>query len=172
MKVAYQTIKANNSSAIVLGFGGLPLNADSSTMQEAFSFAQQVVDKGGLNFCDAISLHAYPNNHFSDYVNNVYENNLATFRSIAIGKDVWITETGQHSSPDSGINYTRQEQADYLNASYVLFKSENVKAYIWFELNDNNNGNSSVDNSTSFGLYDMNLANKTALGTYFNAILL
>ena len=48
----------------------------------------------------AISLHAYPNNHYSDYVKNAYENNLATYRSIAVGKDVWITETGQHSAPD------------------------------------------------------------------------
>jgi hypothetical protein len=167
MRIAYQIIKANNTKTTVLGLGGLPLYADNSTIQDALNFAQQVVNDGGINYCDAISLHAYPNNHYTDDTGNAYISSLNSYRNIT-GKDVWITETGQESGNDTGIQYSQQEQAAYFSTSYALLKSLNVKAYFWYELNDYNPGNSAdFQNNSTFGLYDINSNNKTMLNVYF-----
>ena len=50
-------------------------------------------------------------------------------------------------------------------------KSQHVKAYFWYELNDNNVANNLYDyNTTSFGLYDFYSNPKPALSKYFSLI--
>jgi hypothetical protein len=108
---------------------GLPLfSGEESYLSDSLVFAQEVVNLGGMNFCDAISLHAYPWGHYNGTVQTAYNTSLSLYRQMTGGKEVWITETGQKSAPDSASVFTPQEQADYLNASYSFFESQNASA--------------------------------------------
>ena len=124
-----------------------------------------------MNYCDAIALHAYPyGTYAAKYAGNAYVNSLENYTKTT-GKEVWITETGQYSEPYNDITYTLQEQAAYLSTSYALFKSHHVKAYFWYELNDNNIANNLYpSNITTFGLYDFYTNPKPALDKYFSLV--
>jgi hypothetical protein len=161
---AYAIIKAH-SDATVLGFGGLPLfSGNEPYLNESLIFAKQVIDLGGMNYCDAISLHATTWGHYDTSIETAYNNSLSLYRQMTSSKEVWITETGQKSTADQEYIYSQQEQADYLNASFTFFKSQNVSAYIWYELTD-----SSIWNE-KFGLYTEDFTAKTALYTYFDLL--
>jgi hypothetical protein len=186
MSTAYPIVKSAYPNATVLGLGGLPLytstDGPSNTTLVQYpsgytwvdyseNFTQTVVNLGGMNYCDAISLHAYPYGQYAaKYAGNAYVRSLENYTKTT-GKEVWITETGQYSEPYNGITYTPQEQADYLSTSYALLKSHHVKAYFWYELNDNNIENNVYNsNNTTFGLYDFDLNPKPALDKYFSAV--
>ena len=186
MSTAYPIIKSVYPNATVLGLGGLPLytstDGPSNTTLVQYpsgytwvdyseNFAQTVVNLGGMNYCDAVALHAYPYGKYAaKYAGDSYVSSLRKFTEIT-GKDVWITETGQYSEPYDDIAYSPQEQSDYLSSSYALLKSQHVKAYFWYELNDNNVANNLYDyNTTSFGLYDFYSNPKPALSKYFSLI--
>jgi hypothetical protein len=190
MSTAYPIIKSAYPNATVLGLGGLPLYtstegpANTTLVQYpsgykwvdySENFTQTVVNLGGMNYCDAIALHAYPYGKYAaKYAGNAYVSSLKNYIKTT-GKDVWITETGQYSEPYNGIAYgiaySPQEQANYLSSSYALLKSQHVKAYFWYELNDNNVANNLYDSSTtSFGLYDFYSNPKPALGKYFSLV--
>jgi hypothetical protein len=163
MRVAYPIIK-EYSNAPVLGFGGLPLYSSTDPLRrQSLTFAQEVVNLGGMRYCDAISLHAYPWGHYGPFVESAFNSSLSLYRQMAGGKEIWITEAGQKSQPDQLVTYSSQEQSDYLNASYTFLKSQNVSAYFWYELSDDNNPHQ------AFGLYcnDSTTA-KTALYTYLD----
>ena len=119
-----------------------------------------MVDLGGMQYCDAISLHAYPYGTFSDVGKNTFISSLESYRNIT-NKEVWITESGQESIGNSEWHSSELEQNSFLSQSYNILQKQNVKAYIWYELND-----SSERNST-FGLYDINLEPKICLQTFF-----
>ena len=186
MSTAYPIIKSAYPNATVLGLGGLPLYtstegpsnttlvqypSDYTWVDYSENFTQAVVNLGGMNYCDAISLHAYPYGKYAaKYAGNAYVSSLKNYTKTT-GKEVWITETGQYSEPYNGMTYTPQEQADYLGASYALLKSQHVKAYFWYELNDNNVANNLYNfNTTSFGLYDFYSNPKPALAKYFSIV--
>ena len=186
MRTAYPIIKSAYPNATVLGLGGLPLYTstdgpsnttllqyppDYTWVDYSENFTQTVVNLGGMNYCDAIALHAYPYGEYAEkYAGNAYVRSLKNYSKTA-GKDVWITETGQYSEPYNNVAYTPQEQADYLSTSYTLFRSQHVKAYFWYELNDNNVANNLYDfNTTSFGLYDFYSNPEPALDKYFSSI--
>jgi hypothetical protein len=145
-------------------------NPDTTWVEYSINFTEQVVSMCGMNYCDAISLHAYPYGHYSAYyAEKAYRQSISNYSALT-GKDIWITETGQESFQENQT-FTKQEQANYLNTSYLLFKSLNVKAYVWYELNDNNTGDSAdFQNASKFDLYDQDLKPKTALETYFSLV--
>jgi hypothetical protein len=165
-------IKGHNESDIVLGLGGLTLysstdgpdteiNPSSPTyLQISIAFAQNVTELGGMQFCDAISLHAYPYGNYSwDYAGSSWNSSLATYRNITGVESVWITECGQQSHQEN-CSFTEIDQAEFLNTSYTFFKSQNVTAYIWYELSDNSNS------TDCFGLYTSDSTPKLSLTTY------
>ena len=168
MKITYQTIKSNQPVSIVLGLGGLAIYSGGDTyLAQSIAFATDVTDLGGMNYCDAISLHAYPWGNNQD-LQNSYQANADLYKQLT-GKEVWITETGQESGENS-FNSSEIIQAKYLIDSYQFFKSQ-VKAYIWYELNDNNPGKSSdFQNTSTFGLYDINSNPKQGLTKYFEVV--
>lgn len=169
IKIAYQTIKSTQNDSIVLGLGGLALYSGGNTtyLDQAIAFARNVTEFGGMNYCDAISLHAYPWENNQD-LQKMYQANLDLYKQLT-GKEIWITETGQESG-DNKFDSSEIIQAKYLTDSYEFFKSQ-VKAYIWYELNDNNPGKSSdFQNNSSFGLYDNNSTPKQSLTNYFEAV--
>ena len=167
MRTAYQIIKSEHPNATVLGLGGMPLYSgeNDTLVQQSLIFTQQVCSLGGMNYCDAISLHAYPYGSYTSNAGNAYVSAIASYRNIT-GKDVWITETGQEST---GNELSQEEQAKYLGTSFALLKSQNVTAFIWYELSDVRQGNVHNDNST-FGLYYTNSTPKIALETYFRLV--
>jgi hypothetical protein len=170
MKTAYQTIKSEYPNAIVLGLGGLPVYSgeDKSYLQQSLIFAQNVCSLGGMRYCDAVSLHAYPYGN-NPYFQDSFKTSIDSYKQIT-GKDVWITETGQESGTNS-FNSNQNIQASYLTQSYLFMKSEDVEAYIWYELNDNNIGNSAdYQNASTFGLYDTKFSPKQVLVEYFEAV--
>ncbi|MGA3290417.1 MAG: glycosyl hydrolase [Candidatus Bathyarchaeia archaeon] len=172
MSTAYPIIKAAYPNAIVLGLGGLPLytsiegpSNNTTWVQYSLNFTQQVVALGGMNYCDAISLHAYPYGSLTNYVKQNWSQSLSQYEAIT-GKDVWITETGQESVGEPTPWSNTKEQSNYMIASYPLFRSLGVKAYFWYELQDNN---SFTD--YTFGLYNVKGTAKPTLGTYFSLLL-
>jgi hypothetical protein len=186
LSTAYPIIKSAYPNATVLGLGGLPLYtstdgssnttlvqypSDYTWVDYSENFTQTVVNLGGMNYCDEIALHAYPYGQYATkYAGNAYVRSLGNYNK-STGKDVWITETGQYSELYNGVAYTPQEQADYLGTSYALFKSQHVKAFFWYELNDNNIANNLYpSNITTFGLYDFYANPKPALNKYFSLV--
>jgi len=135
MSTAYPIIKSAYPNATVLGLGGLPLytsteGPSNSTLIQYLSdytwvsysenFTQTVVNLGGMNYCDAIALHAYPYGKYAaKYAGNAYAISLKNYTETT-GKDVWITETGQYSEPYNDVAYTPQEQANYLSTLYTF----------------------------------------------------
>lgn len=169
-------IKSHNESDIVLGLGGLTLYSSTdgpdteidpsspTYLQISIAFAQNVTDLGGGQYWDAISLHAYPYGNYSwEYAGSSWNSSLATYRNITGVENVWITECGQHSHQENK-SFTEQDQAEFLNTSYTFFKSQNVTAYIWYELSDNSNS------TDCFGLYTSDSAPKIVLTTYQEVI--
>jgi hypothetical protein len=180
MSTAYPIIKSAYPNATVLGLGGLPLYtntegpSNSTTVQYpsnytwvnySQNFTQTVVNLGGMSYCDAIALHAYPfGNYSAQYVGNAYVSSLENYSEIA-GKSVWITETGQESVGEPTSWSSMTEQSNYMIASYQLLCSSGVKAYFWYELQDNINFT-----DYTFGLYNVNGTAKPALETYFSLV--
>jgi hypothetical protein len=171
-------IKDHNKSDIVLGLGGLTLYSSTdgpntetdltspTYLDISIAFAQKVTELGGMQFCDAISLHAYPyGNYYSgEDLGSRWNSSLATYRTKTGVNNVWITECGQHSHQENN-SFTEQDQAEFLNTSYTFFKSQNVSAYIWYELSDNSNS------TDCFGLYTSDSTPKLSLTTYQEVVI-
>ncbi len=151
LKAAYQIIKTQSPNSTVIGLGGLHMYSGSeSFVENSTRFASEVAALDGLNYCDAVSLHAYPwGNGDNAVVATAFNNSLNLYRNITGDKDVWITEVGQHSNT---WNFTAADQDNFLNQTFNFFNSQNASAYIWYELNDN--GRIENDQLTTFGLYD------------------
>ena len=156
LKVAYQIIHSSNSMETVIGFGGLPLYSSvdpdpfNTWVLQGLKFAKNVTALGGMNYCDAIGLHAYPwGPNYTNSIQNQFISAVNNFKQIT-GKDVWITETGQTSGE---YNRNQTDKAAYLNQTYTLFYNLGVKGYVWYELNDDRGR---VRKEGSFGLFDFN----------------
>ena len=168
LKIANTIIKANDPTDIVLGLGGLPLYSSTegpeasnlTYVEYSINFTRQLWSMEAQNYCDAISLHAYPyGNYTKEHAETSYNNTLAIYQNIT-GKPIWITETGQYSLQEN-TTFTEQDQADYLSASFELFKEHKVEAYIWYELSDD-----PLYPKYTFGLYYSDLTPKEALYRY------
>lgn len=168
LKTAFTIIKAIDPTDIVLGLGGLPLYSSTdgplysniTYVDYSINFTKELWSMNATNYCDAISLHAYPyGNYTKEHAETYYNNTLGVYQNIT-GKPIWITETGQYSH-QTNTTFTEQDQADYLSTSYQLFKEHKVEAYIWYELSDN-----SLYPQYSFGLYNIDLTPKEALNRY------
>ena len=162
LRIANQTIKSLSPDAVVIGLGGLHLYSGDkqSWVTAGLDFAGNVTALGGMDYCDAISLHAYPWGNYTTDVGDAITKSLAQYRNITRNKTVWITESGQHSN---SRGYDEKDQAGFLYNSYKLLKSQNVSAYIWYELSET--AGDIADNNT-FGLFDVNSNPKMAFQTY------
>jgi hypothetical protein len=169
LTTAHDIIKAHNENATILGLGGMTLYSSIegpktgpyvgvTYLQASLDLTTKLCALGAMNYCDAISLHAYPYGHFnSSLAEQFWRLTLPYYQSLT-GKEVWITETGQESY-HYNTTFTEQEQADYLSASHSVLESLGVKAYIWYELTDGGPDD-------RFGLYNNDLTPKLALAKY------
>lgn len=171
LQTAYNDIKAIAPSDTVIGLGGLPLyDSENTTIdyytQQALSWAEQVVQLGGMNYCDAIAVHAYPyGQYYPEVQGSLFVSNLQQYEKLCPGKPVWVTEVGQESSSTTW-DATESDQSTFLQESYSLFQSQGVAAYIWYELNDNY---TAIPNS-NFGLFSNNGNQKPVFQTYVNLV--
>lgn len=120
LKSAYQIIKSIDSSMIVVGFGGVYANDKN--------FIENVIKLGGLNYCDAVSIHIYPNGkHYPCYLWYYYWD-LNYIKKVFNNKQIWITETGVMS------NYNNQVR--YINSVIPMFRNIGVYAVFWYDITD------------------------------------
>lgn len=156
---AYSVLKAVDTKAIILGFGGLQLYSSQD-----FLFAQGVFSLGGGSYMDAISIHAYPyllNNGSSwDYYQALWSQQLSRYKDF--GKPIWITETGLRSS-----QLTESDQSRYLQASYNFFLGQNAAAYFWYSYKDYKNYSS--EDIVKFGLIRLDGTPKPSFDSYIAA---
>ena len=134
LKSAYEIIKSINPNYIVVAFGGL--------YYSGLSFAKAVINYGGLNYCDAISLHFYPAINifpqFKNYLSYVdeYRYVLNAYIQIIKNKPIWITETGIMSSNITNYAENLGNQTQYIYTIIPLFKSFGITNIFWYDLYD------------------------------------
>ena len=131
LKSAYEIIKSINPNYIVVGFGGL--------YYSDLSFAKAVISYGGLNYCDAISLHFYPQfgsiGGFTMYTQE-YKYTINSYAQIIGNKPIWVTETGIMSSNVTDYAENLGNQTQYINTIIPLFKSFDITNIFWYDLYD------------------------------------
>lgn len=89
IKSASIIIKEHNPNATVVCFGGAPINS-----YYTFLWYAQVWRYGASQYCDAISIHAYPNGALLNQSEGLqWREALSAYENLT-GKPIWITETG------------------------------------------------------------------------------
>ena len=166
LQTAYSDIKAAASSDTVIGLGGMPLyDSENQTVniytQQAFAWATQVVQLGGMNYCDAIAVHAYPyGQYLAALAGSSFSYYTQQYQQLC-GKPIWVTEVGTESFSTTW-QASETAQSQFLSQSYSLFQGLGVKAYMWYELCDNY---TAIPNS-NFGLFSNNGNQKQAFDTF------
>ncbi len=169
MQTAYVDIKSLAPNDTVLGLGGVPLftgaepTISNTYAQQAYAWTQNVVQLGGMQYCDAIAVHAYPYGAYSPISQFAFQYFLQNYQQLCVGKPVWVTEVGQESF-STNWTATEAQQSSFLTQSYILFQSLGVKAYFWYELCDNY----TVRADSNFGLLDNNGNPKDAYNAFVN----
>jgi len=173
LQTAYGIIKSLAPSDTVIGLGGVPLY-DSELINgnetlyyytnQAYAWATQVVQLGGMNYCDAIAVHAYPYGAYIPVLaGSSFTYYLQQYEQLCAGKPVWVTEVGTESQSTTWAA-SQAAQATFLQQSYTMFQGLGVKAYLWYELNDG------VISGSYFGLFDGNGNPKQAFTAYVNLV--
>ena len=169
MQTAYADIKAAAPNDIVIGLGGVPLftgaepTPSNTYASQAYTWTQSVVQLGGMKYCDAIAVHAYPYGAYNQISQFAFQYFLQNYQQLCLGKPVWVTEIGTESY---SINWTatQTQQSTFLTQSYSLLQSLGIKAYIWYELNDNYTDRP----DSNFGLFDNSGNPKDAFTAFMN----
>jgi hypothetical protein len=169
MQTAYDNIKAAAPSDTVIGLGGVPLftgaepTISNTYAQQAYAWTQNVVKLGGMKYCDAIAVHAYPYGAYTQISQLAFQYFLLNYQQLCVGKPVWVTEVGQESF-STNWTATEAQQSSFLNQSYSLLQRLGVRAYFWYELCDNY----TVRADSNFGLFNNNGNPKDAFNTFAN----
>ena len=169
MQIAYDNIKTAAPSDTVIGLGGVPLFTGSEPTpsntyaSQAYAWTQSVVQLGGMQYCDAIAVHAYPYGAYNQISQFAFQYFLQNYQQLCPGKPIWVTEVGTESF---STNWTSSEtvQSAFLTQSYLLLQSLGVRAYIWYELCDNY----TVRSDSNFGLFDNSGNPKDSFNVFAN----
>ena len=118
-----------------------------------------------MSYCDAIAVHAYPYGQYYPLIAGYFFEYYLQQYSRLCKEPIWLTEIGQESS---STNWTASDsaQSSFLSESYSLFQGLGVKAYLWYELNDNY---TAIPDS-NFGLFDNNGNQKPAFDTFADVV--
>jgi len=124
LKASYKAIKEVNPDAYVLGV--CPSGVDED-------FIKAVLDEGGYNYMDGLSLHPYcaprsPEEAQSyERIEKIYE----LMSQYGEPKNIWITEVGWPTHYPGGI--TKEAQADMLARTYILGQTlPFLKTTFWY----------------------------------------
>jgi hypothetical protein len=169
MQTAYDNIKAADPSDTVIGLGGVPLftgaepTISNTYAQQAYAWTQIVVQLGGMKYCDAIAVHAYPYGAYTQISQLAFQYFLLNYQQLCVGKPVWVTEVGQESF-STNWTATEAQQSNFLTQSYSLLQRLGVRAYFWYELCDNY----TVRADSNFGLFNNSGNQKDAFNAFAN----
>ena len=169
MQTAYDNIKAADPSDTVIGLGGVPLftgaepTISNTYAQQAYAWTQNVVQLGGMKYCDAIAVHAYPYGAYNQISQLAFQYFLLNYQQLCVGKPVWVTEVGQESF-STNWTATEAQQSSFLTQSYSLLQRLGVRAYFWYELCDNY----TVRADSNFGLLNNSGNPKDAFNAFVN----
>lgn len=169
MQTTYDIIKAAAPNDTIIGLGGVPLftGAEPTTSntyaQQAYVWSQSVVQLGGMKYCDAIAVHAYPYGAYNQISQFAFQYFLQNYQQLCQGKPIWVTEVGTESY---STNWTSSEtvQSAFLTQSYSLLQSLGVRAYLWYELNDNYTDRP----DSNFGLFNSSGNPKDSFSAFAN----
>ncbi len=157
LKMAHDTIKAVNPSAIIVG----PAVACNSA---GAAYLQQLIGLGVLNYLDAVSCHyygAYGQTDFEDIKNDVDG-----------AKPIWVTECGATTASISESDQDSYLKSTLAPSTGVLRGDSSVAVTFWYELND---VHYPPTNDDGWGLTygsDRNYAPKQAYSTFKNFLAL
>jgi hypothetical protein len=169
MQTAYDNIKAVSPSDTVIGLGGVPLftgaepNISNTYAQQAYVWTQNVVQLGGMKYCDAIAVHAYPYGAYNQISQFAFQYLLQNYQQLCVDKPVWVTEVGQESF-STNWTATEAQQSSFLTQSYSLLQRLGVRAYFWYELCDNY----TVRADSNFGLFNNSGNPKDSFNAFAN----
>jgi hypothetical protein len=144
LKEVFPVVKAANPNAMVV-LGGLALE---QTSHFNFSFLDEVLSSGGVDYFDIMNFHYYTpfENAWAPYGKDILgKTNYVRDRLGAYGitKPMIVTEAGEWSSELDqcmwGFRRSEEIQAQYATKLYVRALSDaNIKAVSWFVLRDKN----------------------------------
>jgi hypothetical protein len=153
LKAAYQAIKAQDSSAVVVSGALTPTGInDGVTAIDDRTYLQQMYNAGLKWYCDAVGVHPSgyanpPDSKFgegpaapthSNHPSFFFRHTMEDYRTIMVingdgGKRLWPTEFGWSSThglgapPASGYEYanynTEEDQANYIVRAYQIAKA-------------------------------------------------
>jgi len=159
LRSAYETLKAGDAQATVIGLGGVLLGRPGD-----LDFAKAVFADGGNAVMDAYSVHAYPGDlnigKNWEYYNQLWTQELQQYK--AFGKPLWVTETGLEST-----QLTEADQSEFLTKSYSFFVQQGASAFIWFQLKDYYGSDGTF---VACGLVRVDMTTKPSYVTYRNCI--
>ena len=116
LHTAYNDIKVAASTDTVLGLGGMPLyEADNQSVNtvttQSLAWANQTVQLGAMNWCDAIAVHAYPyGQYISLFAGASFTYYLQQYKQLCPrqtclgnrgGNGIFKHHLGSHGSPAS-----------------------------------------------------------------------
>ncbi|MGC8587356.1 MAG: glycosyl hydrolase [Candidatus Micrarchaeia archaeon] len=153
IKGAATAIRAREPNATIVCFGGAPIGN-----YLAYEWYAKVWSYGAWRYCNAISLHVYPNGPAlpDNYTIAEWRSDIYSYENLTHAP-VWITEFGMPSSSEMLYGYTPKLQEEFLVQQLSFFnRLPFVKRVYWYDLwglSDGNMGN-------NFGL--LNLTDPTS----------
>jgi len=153
IKSAATVIRAHEPNATIVCFGGAPIDN-----YPAYEWYAQVWSYGAWKYCNAISLHIYPDGPFlpGNSLLEEWRSSIYSYENLT-NEPIWITEFGMPSSSEVIYGYTPRLQEEFLAQQLSFFNGISfVKRVYWYDLwglSDGALGN-------NFGL--LNLTNPTS----------
>jgi hypothetical protein len=160
LKVAYPAIKAIDSSVTVLVGATSP--SENNPPIDGFitwlPYLSGVFQRGGGNYCDAVSFHLYrvekgPEAYLATDIANLQA-------IVGKSKPIWITEIGYHTST-VWPNLSTESQANFVSRLYLLGRAyPQLRRIVYYDFR--NDGTSAADPEQNFGLVLNDLTPKPA----------
>ena len=133
IRAAYAIIKSRQPNSTIVCFGGAPISD-----YYIFEWYSQVWGYGASDYCDAVSIHAYPQGASllnQSGTEQQWDSGLSAYENLT-HKPIWITETGMPSaSTDIIAGYSPYLQDAFLVQDLAFFNSfPYVKRVYWYDL--------------------------------------
>ena len=154
LKAAYESIKSVYPEAEVVGMGG-------SILSNNGDFDREALEAGALNYCDAISIHAYdyhrssvfPNQRFLDDLSN----RIALYKSYMADRTmpIYISEIGWSTATKTDdllkVLISEKSKAENLVKTFFTIKAYDfVDKVYWYDFQDD--GEDAEDRNSRYGV--------------------
>jgi hypothetical protein len=157
LHTAYDSIKAIDSTVIVIGCATSPAIRNPSPYIEGLDFIRDVYAAGGASYMDAISFHLYqvayrPENEFISYVNSV--------KSYVGDKPIYFSEFG-YPTHNAWPNISLAKQAQYVTRMFLTcLMDPQIQSVVYYDLK--NDGTVIEEPEHNFGLLEFDKTPKLA----------